>query len=314
MKLSIVVCTYNRAHLLKETLNSILNQKTSFPFEVVVSDDCSTDETPAVISDFMKNHPDKIVYNRLDSNLGLGGNWASAVLKSRGEYVAFLDDDDFWTDDRRMQIMVDYLDTHPEADVLYTNEYKWYERSGKRKLLEFPMPDQLDVHKMWKGIQSCIQMDAVMIRKVTIEKHINLEDYIKYRFPIQDWNTHILLLGNKTRYDFLDMPTSVMRIADGSMSRPKSYEYVEKKYREERIMYNYLADQFPNDPAICHDDKGFDSYVNHILLSVAYKRGDYKKAKYYSKLSRGHSIKDKCSRTWLTFHLFRLVRKIMREQ
>ena len=313
IKLSIVVCTYNRAHLLRETLCSILSQKTSFPYEVVVSDDCSTDETPTIISELSEKNPNIIVVNRLANNIGLGGNWASGILKAQGEYIAFLDDDDFWIDDRRMQIMADYMDAHTDVDVLYTNAVEWFERSGKRKQMEFPPSDQLDVHEMWKGKQKCISMDVVMMRKSTIEKHIKLEDYIKYRFPIQDWNTNILLLGNKARYAFLDMPTCVIRITDGSMSRSKTYEEVEKKYAKEKVMYKYIADQFPNDPIIRHDDKGFDAYVNHVLLSVAYKRGDYGKAKYYSKQYGGQTLQCRFARTWVSFHLFRMAKMLIQK-
>ena len=314
IKLSIIICTYNRANLLVEALESVIQQKTTFPFEIIVGDDCSTDNTSSVLSEYRMRFPNKIRVVRHETNLGLGGNWAAALLQAKGKYVAFLDDDDYWIDCHRIQIMVDYMESHSEVDVLYTNGYKYFEKTGKKELICLENSAELDVHKIWVGQQPNISMDFVVAKRSAIVERISLEDYVKYQFPIQDWGTHIILLGKNAHYASMDLPSCVIRIADGSMSRPKTYDEVEKKYKKEKIMHNYVADQFPDDPIIYHDDKEFDSYVNHVLLNVAYKRGDYRRAKYYRKLSGGHSLKYKCAHTWVTFQMFRLLKRIMRDE
>ena len=99
LKLSVIICTYNRAKLLPEALDSVLNQKTDFDFEVIVGDDASTDGTRELLSGYQKKFPQKIVLSLMEKNCGIGANWATALMKARGKYVAFLDDDDYWTDD-----------------------------------------------------------------------------------------------------------------------------------------------------------------------------------------------------------------------
>ena len=107
--LSVVVCTHNRAQLLKEALDSIFKQRVDFTMEVIVSDDCSTDNTVDMLEKIKSNHS-ILRINVTPENYGPGGNWASAMKLVRGKYVAFLDDDDLWTDEYRMQSMVMYLE------------------------------------------------------------------------------------------------------------------------------------------------------------------------------------------------------------
>ena len=307
MKLSIIICTYNREKELKRALECIFGQRTDFDFEVVVGNDCSTDGTDELLASYQRKYHSRLVVSTLEHNSGVGTNWAKAVMLAQGEYIAFLDDDDYWTDENRMQIMVDYLDAHPEVNLLYTNGYYENEK-GKRNPIAYS-ENHPNIHLMWQGKQPCIQLNMMMVRKSLVDECVNLEDYVKYRFPIQDWNTNILLL-RKANCAYMDMPTCVLSYTSGSLSRPKSYEQVTEKYEREAFMTKYLAEQFPDDPLITFSEADSDRYINHILTTLAYRRGDYKKAKEYSRLAGENALRDKCTRTWLTFHLFRLAKMV----
>lgn len=301
-----IICTYNRANLLPEALDSVLSQKTDFDFEVIVGVDASTDGTRNLLNEYQRKHPDKIVLSLMETNSGIGANWATALMKARGKYVAFLDDDDYWTDDHRMQIMVDFLENHPEYDALYTNAVWLDEKRGKEHLISYPSPEEFNIYKVLNGIQSNISLNILTVKRDVINDCINLEDYVKYKFLVQDWNTHILLL-KKARFAYMDMPTSVFRVTDGSLSRLKTYEQVMNKWQKEKIMLKYLSEQFPDDPKFLIDEND-DRYMYHILTTVALQRGDYRKAKQYAKLSEDNSLRTKCTKTWITFHLYRLAR------
>lgn len=307
MKLSVIICTYNREKELKRALECVFGQKTSFGFEVIVGNDCSTDGTLALLASFKEKYPDSLVVNTLEKNSGVGTNWAKAVMLARGEYIAFLDDDDYWTDSNRMQIMVDYLEAHQDVNLLFTNSYS-INKTGKMNLVVYP-DNYPDLHEMWRGKQNCISLNVMMVRKSLMDECINLDDYVKYRFPIQDWNTIILLL-RKAKCAYLDMPSCVFSYTSGSLSRPKSYEQVTEKYEREAFMTKYLADCFPDDPHITFNEADSNRYINHILTTLAYRRGDYKKARHYSRLSGENGLRDKCTRTWITFHLFRTAKLI----
>lgn len=306
LKLSVIICTYNRANLLPEALDSVLSQKTDFDFEIIVGDDASTDGTRNLLNEYQRKHPDKIVLSLMETNSGIGANWATALMKAQGKYVAFLDDDDYWTDEKRMQIMVDFLENHPESDALYTNAVWLDEKRGKESLVSYPSPEEFNIHKVLNGIQPNISLNTLVVKRETINDCINLKDYIKYQFLVQDWNTHILLF-KKARFAYMDMPSSVLRETDGSLSRPKTYEQVKAKWQKEKIMLKYLSEQFPDDPKFLIDETD-DRYMYHILTTVAFQRGDYRKAKLYAKLSEDNSLRTKSTKTWITFHLYRLAR------
>lgn len=131
--LSVVVCTHNRAKLLREALGSIFRQRVDFTMEVIVSDDCSTDNTVSMLKELKENHS-MLRINVTPENYGSGGNWASAMKLVQGKYVAFLDDNDLWSDENRMQTLVDCLEANPDIDVVYTDGFTFNKRGKKNHI------------------------------------------------------------------------------------------------------------------------------------------------------------------------------------
>ena len=116
-KTSIIINTYNRAKLLQErSLPSELQQLTSIPFEVIVVDDFSTDNTEEVVKKFQKKHGN-LFYVKHEKNLGLAVSRNTGVKVARGEYIIFLDDDDFLVP-YVAEIGATVLDNLPERTVV----------------------------------------------------------------------------------------------------------------------------------------------------------------------------------------------------
>jgi glycosyltransferase involved in cell wall biosynthesis len=89
--LSVIIPTFNRAHLIADTVNSALNQADFSDFEVIVVDDGSTDQTPNILDGFGRRI--KVVRRE---NKGLGASRNLGIANASGEYAALLDDDDLW--------------------------------------------------------------------------------------------------------------------------------------------------------------------------------------------------------------------------
>jgi glycosyltransferase involved in cell wall biosynthesis len=113
MKVSVLVITYNHFKYIGKCLSSILNQKTSFDFEVIIGEDCSSDPTRVICEEFARKD-DRIQLLSSNENLGPVKNFLRTYQASKGEYVAFCEGDDFWTDDNKLQIQVQFLDDNIE--------------------------------------------------------------------------------------------------------------------------------------------------------------------------------------------------------
>ena len=91
---SVVMCTYNGAQYLKEQLDSIIGQ--TYPIhELIIQDDCSTDNTVAILKKYEADYPFVRLYVN-EHNIGYNQNFKSAVMKATGDYIAISDQDDVW--------------------------------------------------------------------------------------------------------------------------------------------------------------------------------------------------------------------------
>jgi glycosyltransferase involved in cell wall biosynthesis len=117
MKLSVMVITYNHERFIAQAIESVLAQHVNFDIEVVVGEDCSTDRTRAILMDFHRRYPDRIVPLLRDRNLGAMRNLHETLASCRGQYVALLEGDDYWISVDKLQKQVDFLDAHPDRAI-----------------------------------------------------------------------------------------------------------------------------------------------------------------------------------------------------
>ncbi len=115
MKLSVVIITYNQVSFIRQCMESVLAQQFDASWEIVVADDASSDGTAQILGDYAQRHPHLIQLVTATANQGLVGNLRRALAVARGEYIAYLDGDDYWTDPRKLARQVAILDAHPEA-------------------------------------------------------------------------------------------------------------------------------------------------------------------------------------------------------
>jgi glycosyltransferase involved in cell wall biosynthesis len=118
IKLSICVSTYNQALCIEECLNSILLQVVDFKYEVVVSDDCSTDGTGEIVDKYSKLFPEIIRNVSSIKNGGPFKNYLNVHQAARGQYVAHMDGDDVALPSK-LQVQVDFLDQHETCNVVW---------------------------------------------------------------------------------------------------------------------------------------------------------------------------------------------------
>ncbi len=117
MKLSVMMITYNHERYLAQALEGVLAQRVNFDYEIVVGEDCSTDGTREILMDFHGRHPGKIVPLLRERNMGVMRNAIETLAACRGQYLALLEGDDYWTCADKLQRQVDFLDAHPDYAI-----------------------------------------------------------------------------------------------------------------------------------------------------------------------------------------------------
>lgn len=116
---SIVCITYNHELYLRKALDSFLMQETTFPVEIVLAEDCSTDGTRFICEEYAAKYPNCINYIWSETNVGAVANERRAIAAARGKYIATCEGDDYWTDSKKLQRQVDFMEAHPECSVTW---------------------------------------------------------------------------------------------------------------------------------------------------------------------------------------------------
>ena len=130
-KISVIVCTYNQETTIGRTLDSILSQKCSWPVEIIIGEDCSTDRTRQVCREYADRYPGQIRLIENLRNKGLCDNYFDCLLKAEGTYIAELAGDDEWCDPMKLEKELTILEQHPEVVLVHTDYQLRNESDGK---------------------------------------------------------------------------------------------------------------------------------------------------------------------------------------
>ncbi len=198
-----------------QALESVLMQHCNFDWELVISDDCSIDGTAEIIKDFADKHPAKVRLNVLEKNVGMTLNWVSSIAACRGEYIALLEGDDYWTDENKLQKQVDLLDKNKDY-VFAAHDVEVVREGGKVEndyLLHLPGCGVFTIRDfLAKGI--FLQTASVVFRRSAFpsfppwaDKRIKTIDTLMY-----------LLLSSKGNYYYMAEKMSCYRIHEGGIS------------------------------------------------------------------------------------------------
>lgn len=117
-KVSVCVVTYNQEKYIRQCLQSIMDQVTNFDFEVIVSDDCSTDNTRAIVQEFADRYPGVVKPIFHERNIGALKNFVFVHQQAVGEYIAHVDGDDYCLPGK-LQAQADLLDKDPSCNIVW---------------------------------------------------------------------------------------------------------------------------------------------------------------------------------------------------
>lgn len=231
---SVTVTTYQQAPYIAQCLDSILTQRTSFPFEIVVGEDGSTDGTREICMEYAERHPDRIrlfLRDRQLSNVVVGGRtrrlngtWVSR--SARGVYFARCEGDDYWIEPNKLQMQVDVLEGDSSIGLVHGEAHAYREATGQWiRFLHRTRGDLDDGGDLFQALIAvryrvvtctCMYRCALMRRVTQNPSH----EYSCQHFPMGDtplW----LELARVSRFEYIDKPLGVYRVLDESMSRSR---------------------------------------------------------------------------------------------
>lgn len=228
MKVSIICTNYNKGDWVREAIDSFLNQKTNFDFEIIIIDDASTDHSYEIIQEYQNKFPEKVRTFRNEVNLGITRTWKKVCQEAKGQYIARCDSDDFWTDLLKLQKQVDLLDA--STDSLWSNtEFDMVDLDGNliqkdafaNKAL--PLIDSYEEMLVMKGMTmaSTWLVDTALMQDVSAQISDTAADDT---FELQ------LELFKRTKISFLSDSTTVYRMNLGSDSKPMTLETAERRF------------------------------------------------------------------------------------
>ena len=245
MKVSIICTNYNKGDWVREAMDSFLNQKTNFDFEIIIIDDASTDHSYELIQEYQNKFPEKVRTFRNEVNLGITRTWKKVCQEAKGQYIARCDSDDFWTDPLKLQKQVDLLDA--STDSLWSNtEFDMVDRDGNLIQKDafaskaLPLIDSYEEMLVMKGMTmaSTWLVDTTLMQDVSAQISDTAADDT---FELQ------LELFKRTKISFLSDSTTVYRMNLGSDSKPMTLETAERRFTgilESQIKYlNKYPDQ-----------------------------------------------------------------------
>jgi glycosyltransferase involved in cell wall biosynthesis len=238
-KVSVLMITYNHERFIEQAVRSVMMQKANFDWELVIGEDCSTDRTREIIEQLVKEFSGRGSIRLLanEQNLGVGANFRRTYEACLGEYIAFLEGDDYWTAEEKLQLQADFLDAHPDVSLCFHPMIRYSEAeqrivglgsTGKPGKQFYDFMDVLDA-------TVCPHTGTLMVRREHLRLPTTIVSITYVDRVVQ------LLCAERGRFGYIDRPMSVYRQHSGGVNFGASQ--LVAMYDDYRL-YNYLNDRY----------------------------------------------------------------------
>jgi len=268
-KVSVLCAAYNHEEYLRQTLDSFLNQKTDFPFEVLVNDDASTDSTGDIIREYAARYPEIIrPFYQKENLYSRRINLYDVVFfpACRGEYIAVCEGDDYWNDSEKLQLQVDWLDAHPEYSACVHNSIGRFSDQPDKVLFAQDGDRDIPFEQVVQGMSHAYHTSSILARREFILNPPDYRDVAYHQGYFTDYAVGVRLgLAGKVR--FLDRCMSVYRIGSNpsAWSRGVGQEYHKlKRFVSGEIAMLKTVKQHPLTPEQ-------EAAIDQVLLEREYE-------------------------------------------
>lgn len=231
--LSVVIFAYNHEKYIEQTIMSVVQQETKYRYEIVVNDDCSTDQTYAIIRSLQSKYPGLIRIIRNEKNLGLNQSFKNAIRSVESPYISLLGGDDYWIVSDKIEKQLDIFYADNTIGLVHTSYKQLYEETGKivngcNKNWQWPEGKTEKIEKIifilkekwrWrypKASSACFRRDPLLKA---------MDDFpwiLETTFQGEGTFLHFAICMFGGNYSFINEDTVMYRIRYGSLSNKKT--------------------------------------------------------------------------------------------
>jgi len=215
-RISVCMITYNHARFIKQAIESVLMQKAVFPYELVIGEDCSTDGTREIVIGFQQQNPERIRLLLPELNLGMNANFIRTLQACRGQYVALIEGDDYWTSIYKLQKQAEFLDTHSDCSFCFHTVHVVLDTEDQAPRLVAPRVSKEVFTLEDLLVSNFIQTASVMFRNRPAAEFLQRFEGIR----MMDWQLHIFN-AQFGKIGFINESMGVYRLHAGGAWSPK---------------------------------------------------------------------------------------------
>ena len=214
---SVCMTTYNHEKYIAHAIESVLCQQTDFGVEVVIGEDCSTDNTLAICRDYEARYPDRVRVVTCQTNVGMHANYRRTIEACRGEYVAMCDGDDWFSDENKLHKQIVEL-TRTGATMCYTRS----ERRADDGSVIYP------TGRLHTTFNEMLVLNTAENCTVVARRDLILRYYAEVQPETKGWLTDDLPMwlwfSARQKITAIDCVTAVHRVLATSVSHSRQWQ------------------------------------------------------------------------------------------
>jgi glycosyltransferase involved in cell wall biosynthesis len=214
--------TYNHAKYISKAIEGVLIQKTNFSYQLLIGEDCSTDQTARIITEYAKKYPDiiRVTYN--PENIGMIRNSKLTLEACTGKYICICEGDDYWTDPLKLQKQVDFLEANPDYGMVHTDADVLFQNTGIFK-------KQYNLNSGWEIPENDIfesLLRGIFIKTLTVAIRKDIFDRYQREVKCDHWTIGdlplFLYISKHSKVKYFNYSTGVYRILEKSATHQTS--------------------------------------------------------------------------------------------
>ena len=259
---SVIMITYGHEKYIQKAIEGVFLQKTNFPVELIIANDCSPDNTDELVKEIIKKSPSNIEvkYTKHEINKGMNPNFTWAYQQAQGKYVAICDGDDYWTDENKLQKQIDILEQNSDYSISCHNIFLL---NGDTLSSDSPYDKE--------NTQDTYTLEDLACRNIVPTLSSVFRNLKINRFP--DWFSSsplgdyplMLWVAQMGKIKYFNDKMAVYRQNTGVWSGKKI------NYENSFMMFDGLIEHFKDNPTVKKNLKDHkDKYIKAMLYSKSF--------------------------------------------